>query len=63
MAKTCSRPRSGEAIPADRDQFALRFHLHPSIKANRVADGHSAMLLMPNKEVWTFNAYEDKRRS
>jgi uncharacterized heparinase superfamily protein len=37
----------------------LRFHLHPSIKANRVADGHSAMLLMPNKEAWIFNAYDD----
>ena len=43
-----------------RDQFALRFHLHPSIKANRLADGHSAMLLMPNKEMWSFNAYEDR---
>src|SRR3954465_9708395 len=52
-------PASGQAIPADRDQFALRFHLHPSIKANRVADGHSAMLLMPNKEAWIFNAYDD----
>ena len=45
-------PRERQAIPADRDQFALRFHLHPSIKANRVADGHSAVLLMPNKEAW-----------
>lgn len=53
-------PATGQAIPADRDQFALRFHLHPSIKANRVADGHSAVLLTPNKEAWTFNAYEDK---
>jgi uncharacterized heparinase superfamily protein len=53
-------PASGQAIPADRDQFALRFHLHPSIKANRVADGHSAMLLMANKEAWTFNAYDDR---
>src|SRR4029078_4723547 len=42
-----------------KDQFAVRFHLHPSIKANRLADGHSAMLLMPNKEVWTFDGYED----
>jgi uncharacterized heparinase superfamily protein len=53
-------PVSGQAIPADRDQFALRFHLHPSIKANRVADGHSAMLLMPSKEAWTFSAYDDR---
>src|SRR5262249_51116873 len=37
-----------------------RFHLHPSVKANRLSDGHSAMLAMPNKEVWTFTAYEDR---
>jgi uncharacterized heparinase superfamily protein len=53
-------PAKGDALPADRDQFAVRFHLHPSVKANRLADGHSAMLQMPSKEVWTFNAYEDK---
>ena len=47
-------------MPAGRDQFALRFHLHPAVEANRLADGHSAMLLMPNKEVWTFSAYEDR---
>ena len=53
-------PARGETIPAGRDQFAVRFHLHPAIKANRLADGHSAMLLMPNKDVWSFNAYEDR---
>ena len=53
-------PARGAAVPADRDQFALRFHLHPSVKANRLSDGHSAMLAMPNKEVWTFTAYEDR---
>ncbi len=53
-------PAKGDTVPAGRDQFALRFHLHPSIRANRLADGHSAMLLMPNKDVWTFNGYEDR---
>jgi uncharacterized heparinase superfamily protein len=53
-------PAQGDAVPAGRDQFAVRFHLHPSVRANRLADGHSAMLLMANKEVWTFNAYEDR---
>jgi uncharacterized heparinase superfamily protein len=53
-------PAQGDAMPAGRDQFAVRFHLHPAIKANRLADGHSAMLLMPNKDVWSFNAYEDR---
>ena len=53
-------PAKGETVPAGRDQFAVRFHLHPAIKATRLADGHSAMLLMPNKEVWNFSAYEDR---
>ncbi len=52
-------PAKGDTVPANHDQFAVRFHLHPSVKANRLADGHTAMLTMPNKEVWTFSAYED----
>ena len=52
-------PVGGE-IAADHDQFALRFHLHPSVKANRLQDSHGAMLMLPNKEVWTFSAYEDR---
>ena len=53
-------PARGELVPADRDQFAVRFHLHPSVKANRLSDGHGAMLAMPNREVWTFSAYGDR---
>jgi uncharacterized heparinase superfamily protein len=53
-------PARGETVRAERDAFAVRFHLHPAVKANRLADGRSAMLQMANKEVWTFNAYEDK---
>jgi uncharacterized heparinase superfamily protein len=53
-------PTSGDAVAAGRDQFAVRFHLHPSVKANRLTDSHGAMLVLPNKEVWTFSAYEDR---
>src|SRR5262250_1219891 len=53
-------PARGEQMSANRDQFAVRFHLHPSIKANRLFDGHGAMLATPNKEVWTFSAYGDR---
>jgi uncharacterized heparinase superfamily protein len=53
-------PAHGETIAAGHDQFAVRFHLHPSIKASRLSDGHAAMLLMPNKDVWTFDAHEDR---
>ncbi len=49
-----------DAALTNLDQFAVRFHLHPSIKANRLTDSHGAMLLLPNKDVWTFNAYEDR---
>src|SRR3954452_9704149 len=52
-------PSQGEAVPSGGDAFAVRFHLHPSIKANRLTDSHGAMLMLPDKEVWTFNAYED----
>ncbi len=44
----------------ESDAFAVRFHLHPSVKANRRSDGHSVMLLMPDRKVWTFNAFEDQ---
>jgi len=51
----------GDMIPQDiADEFAVRFHLHPAVKANKLTDGHGAMLMLPNREVWTFNAYEDR---
>jgi uncharacterized heparinase superfamily protein len=53
-------PAAGNALPTGHDLFAIRFHLHPSVKANRLSDSHGAMLTLPNKEVWTFNAYEDR---
>jgi uncharacterized heparinase superfamily protein len=51
----------GDVIPPDvADEFAVRFHLHPSVKANKLTDGHGAMLMLPSRDVWTFNAYEDR---
>ena len=44
---------SGEA----RDEFAIRFHLHPAVKANRLSDAHGAILVLPDRELWTFNTY------
>ena len=53
-------PAHGDKLPSGRgDAFAVRFHLHPAVKANRLSDGHGAMLMLPNREVWTFGAYED----
>ena len=54
-------PAHGEILPhGARDEFAVRFHLHPAIKASRRSDGHGAMLVLPNKDVWTFDAHEDR---
>ncbi len=39
-----------------QDRYAVRFHLHPSVKATRLTDGHGVLLMMPNKEAWTFSA-------
>jgi len=46
--------------PTGQDRFAVRFHLHPSIKASRLSDGHSVMLVAPNKEVWTFSVQDGR---
>ncbi len=54
-------PAHGDRLPANRpDQFAVRFHLHPSVKANRLTDGHGVMLMLPNREFWTFTSVEDR---
>jgi len=47
-------------VSTTQDEFAVRFHLHPAVKATRLTDGHGVMLMLPNKEVWTFNAHEDR---
>ncbi len=36
--------------------FALRFHLHPSIKATLSQDGESVMLVLTNRTAWRFAA-------
>jgi uncharacterized heparinase superfamily protein len=43
-------------LRTSEDRFAVRFHLHPSVKATRLTDGHGVMLMTANKEVWTFTA-------
>ena len=48
----------GPQIRSTRDKYAVRFHLHPLIKASRLTDGRGVMLLAPNKEVWTFTVYD-----
>jgi len=33
--------------PDVADEFAIRFHLHPAIKASRLSDGRGVILLLP----------------
>jgi len=44
----------------DDDDYALRFHLHPSVKASRLNDARGVMLVLPNREVWLFETAEDR---
>ncbi len=46
----------GAQLHSSQDQYTVRFHLHPLVKATRLTDGHGVLLVMPNKEVWTFSA-------
>jgi len=53
-------PAQGGRIKGNDPTYALRFHLHPSVKANRLSDGRGVMLVLPNRDVWTFEALDDK---
>jgi uncharacterized heparinase superfamily protein len=50
----------GARLRASNTDYAIRFHLHPSVKANRLSDARGVMLVLPNREVWTFEALDDK---
>ncbi len=39
-----------------KNQYALRFHLHPNVKASRLADGSTVMLVLPRQQGWLFSA-------
>ena len=54
------QPPDGRSIPPKAgDEYALRLHLHPAIKASRLQDGRGVILLLPDKEVWTFATFAD----
>jgi len=50
----------GARIKGSETDYALRFHLHPSVKASRLSDARGVMLVLPNRDVWTFEALDDK---
>jgi uncharacterized heparinase superfamily protein len=53
-------PLPGGRIKGSGSDYALRFHLHPSVKASRLSDARGVMLVLPNRDVWTFEALDDK---
>jgi uncharacterized heparinase superfamily protein len=53
-------PAQGARLRGSGSDYALRFHLHPAVKVSRLSDGRGAMLVLPNHEVWTFEALDDK---
>ncbi len=53
-------PMPGRRLKGKDTDFALRFHLHPSVKASRLSDARGVMLVLPNRDVWTFEAIDDK---
>jgi len=44
--------QADDAPPAGKIGFALRFHLHPSVRAELANDAKSALLVLPNREGW-----------
>jgi uncharacterized heparinase superfamily protein len=53
-------PPEGRSMPSKAgDEYALRLHLHPAIKASRLSDGRGVILLLPDKDVWTFGTFAD----
>ena len=53
-------PVPGGRNKANATDYALRFHLHPQVKASRLTDTHGVMLVLPNREVWIFEAFEER---
>ncbi len=38
------------------DQYAIRFHLHPTVKASRLRSGEAILIVCPDGEAWEFTA-------
>ena len=51
-ARGTRSPRGGSA------RFAVRFHLHPAVRASRLTHRHGVMLMLRNRDIWTFEGYD-----
>lgn len=50
-------PGGPQVQQTDRGRFAIRFHLHPSIRAASL-DARRALLILPNSEGWVFSGFD-----
>ncbi len=48
--------RRGRGRAATAHPFALRFHLHPSLRIRTIRDGAAALIAFPSGELWMFEA-------
>ena len=47
-------PSGGPANKGGKDFFAIRFHLHPDVKASVAEGGHAVAMVLPDGESWEF---------
>jgi uncharacterized heparinase superfamily protein len=53
-------PARGDHLPMrGTDHFAVRFHLHPNVRASLLTQRSGVMLMLPNRDVWTFETYDN----
>ncbi|MBZ9937450.1 heparinase II/III family protein [Mesorhizobium sp. BR1-1-16] len=46
----------GPVARGGKDAFAIRFHLHPAVKASRIKAGQAVLLALPDGSGWEFEA-------
>ena len=47
---------AGKKTRGNDDQYAIRFHLHPTVKASRLRSGEAILIVCPDGEAWEFTA-------
>ena len=55
MLKPVRNRRMPRRVP---DAFTVRFHLHPSVAASALPARNAVLLTLPNRDVWSFEAYD-----
>ncbi|MDH7799487.1 MULTISPECIES: heparinase II/III family protein [unclassified Beijerinckia] len=55
-ADTLSRIGKNNAQGLDSVDYALRFHLHPQVRAGLIENGQGVLLALPTGEAWIFHA-------